>query len=300
MNALDKNGVREIIKVLSGAKEREHIAIVPPCMGDKNKLRVYAYGGEIGRIATTHKSKCTALSEAYIKYLENDKEQTKLKTIIDSYEKDTLLKTPQYIELAVRAAKIRYGEKERRIENDILKRYMCPQNSRNWCAVDMEFFPSAELKIGKGKPDIIVLDFQLNQLGMIELKYKNESMQNMNKHFSDFMGVCNDTEKSKHFNREIRRRIGFLQEYILPEPNARIKHYLDSTEEKSPVWFGFLFVGGKKKGAQAKVGEMWEELSEEAGWDKCRFRYVNAVDELAEHGLCFGDMETVEQFLQRK
>ena len=66
------------------------------------------------------------------------------------------------------------------------------------------------------------------------------------------------------------------------------------------MWFGFLFVGEKKKGAQAKVGEMWEELSEEAGWDKCRFRYVNAVDELADYGLCFDDMETVEQFLQGK
>ncbi len=68
---MEKKNAKRIIDILldyTDEKGEKPIVIAPPCLGDKHKLRVYAYGGEIGRIAGSHPRSCsTVLSSAYIK-----------------------------------------------------------------------------------------------------------------------------------------------------------------------------------------------------------------------------------------
>lgn len=295
---MEREKTQEIIKnllIYTNEEGNYPIAIAPPCLGEKNKLRIYAYGGEIGRIAGTHpRSKCTVLSDAYIKYLPDEKEREELTQLVKKYSEkyESLLVMPRYIDLAVKAAKARFAGRERSVENEILYRYM-KLGGRNWCVIDMEFRGSKELDLEKGKPDLVVYDREINQFGIIELKYKNKSTGNKGKHFSDFLEFCCDTEKHIAFNREMKRRVNKLLEFNLTDD------ILTDWKEENPIWFGFLFVDGDERSSKRIVGELKNNSAWEAGKDICRFRYVKNVEDLEAYGLCYNDMESFQQFIEQ-
>ena len=294
---MDRKKTQEIIKNLLVYTNEEGdcpITIAPPCLGAKNKFRIYAYGGEIGRIATHPRSKCTVLSVAYIKYLPDEKDREELTQLIKKYADcfESLLVMPRYIDLAVKAAKARFASRERSVENEILHRYM-KLGGRNWCVVDMEFRGSKELDLGGGKPDLVVYDHEINQFGIIELKYNNKSTENKDKHFSDFLKICCNTQKHIAFNREMKRRVNKLLEYNLTDD------ILIDWQEENPVWFGFLFVDGDEKISKRIASKLKNDSAWVAGRDICRFRYVQNVNDLETHGLCYNEMETFQKFIEQ-
>ena len=295
---MEREKTQEIIKNLLMYTNEEGncpIAIAPPCLGEKNKLRIYAYGGEIGRIAGTHPhSECAVLRDSYIKYLPAEKEREELTQLVEKYSEkyESLLVMPRYIDLAVKAAKARFAGRERSVENEILRRYM-KSGGRNWCVVDMEFRGSKELDLGNGKPDLVVYDKEINQFGIIELKYKNKSTENKEKHFSDFLKIC--CEKHIEFNREMKRRVNKLLEFNLTD------NILSDWKEENQVWFGFLFVDGNERNSKRIAGmlKIKNKSAWEAGKDICRFRYVQNVKDLDAHGLCYNDMESFQKFIEQ-
>lgn len=321
---MEKEEVKKLVKeLLDYPKDEEDpkkkpIVVVPPDGTKKTRLRIYAYGSDLGRISTRKNDSDFVLSkEEYLPYLKNENERKELKQLFEKYEtnKATLLQNPRYWALALRAAdewsmkkKGNDESKERKTQTLIVKQYSVPDKARDWCVVDMQFC----LKKETGIPDIVVWDYERNQFGLIELKYNNKSTHNMYEHFVDSMKVCGTPKIKELFNVEIRRRMGFLHDYILPQENERLKQYLNRKDYNDFVWFGFLFVAGGKTGAQKVVKELEKALElkdgtelenaleSKDGWDKCRFRYVDTVDDLAkpENALCFGKMEEKDEFLK--
>ena len=293
---MKKEAIEKTIQMLLAYKDEDGnkpIAIAPPCLGEPSKLRIYAYGGDIGKIADGSQphAKCRGLSKSYLKYLPDLREKKELEKLLEGYagDEEKLWGHKRYLYLAIAAAKTRYGQKERRIENDILKRYMKRDTGRAWCVVDMEFYMGR----GQGIPDLIVYDDTNHQFGLIELKYKNQSTNNMNKHFEDFRELCTDTKKRTAFNSIMQSRINILQYFNLVGFDMKDFHI------DNPVWFGFLFVDGNEKKSQQIVEKMKNELSQELGWDMCRFCYVKDITALDKCGLSFADMKTVEQFTKK-
>ncbi len=289
ISVMEKTKVEVIVDFLRNYEDKESgekpIVIAPPCLGEPNKLRVYAYGGEIGRIAGPHpNSKCSLLSESYFKYIKDQEEKDKLVGLINANKTEKLLMMPDYIKLATKAANIRYKGKERSVENEILKKYM-KRGKRDWCVVDMEFFPSQDLDIGKGKPDLVVYDYKKKQFGVVELKYNNENVDNIVKHLHDFKDI---SDKSEEFNKEMKRRVSWLEKFGL------IENINDKFDLKSQVWYGFLFVGGDSE----KSKKIAKRLQENKDCKKAHFRYVQSVDALEKCGLSYDSMETFEQFTQ--
>ncbi len=293
ISVMEKTKVKVIVDFLRNYADNESgekpIVIAPPCLGEPNKLRVYAYGGEIGRIAGPHpNAKCSLLSEAYFKYIKDQEEKDKLVRLINANSTERLLMMSDYIKLATKAAKIRYKGKERSVETEILKKFM-KRGKRDWCVVDMEFFPSKQLfpseqhKIRNGKPDLVVYDYKKNQFGVVELKYNNQSVDNIGKHLKDFKFI---SDNSKKFNNEMIRRVSWLEEFGL------IENITDGFNLNNHVWYGFLFVGEDPE----KSKKIAKSLQKKKDYEKAHFRYVQSVDALEKCGLSYDSMETFEQF----
>ncbi|MCR4654871.1 MAG: hypothetical protein K5770_01355 [Lachnospiraceae bacterium] len=136
---------------------------------------------------------------------------------------------------------------ERAIQTEIVREFMKKHN--DWCVVDMEYMP--EYISGPGrKPDLIVYDRELNQFGIIELKYDNKSCANLGDHYEQFLRI--QTEHTDKFVPEIKRRCGILannSDLI----SDQMKDQIADADENN-IWFAFLFVGGEKYGAGNEKG----------------------------------------------
>ena len=160
---------------------------------------------------------------------------------------------------------------------------MKTEQNRDWCAIDMEFYPSKKLSIGKGKPDLIVFDYKEEQLGIIELKYKNQNTDNIEKHLEDF-GVI--MKNAQIFNEEMERRIRWLVDFGL------VDNFFEKFKTNNPVWYGFLFVDGEER----KSRDICKKILGKRDGKIVHCCYVKNIEELNSNALCYSSMKTLDEF----
>ena len=207
-------------------------------------LRAYAYGGQIGRIATDGRDSSLAksreypnyLSEAYFsegneidrKYLEYMEERYAQRE--DAYKGDSLceklsyrlrellhepwdwgLTESEYLDLILKAAQKKFTKKggdlgERRIQTAIVKQHMKKDPEDGWCVVDMQYTVKEELSQSKiFTPDMVVFD-KNRGFGFIELKYADASTGNLGKHYTDTRNIIQNSEAVKIITEELKER----------------------------------------------------------------------------------------------
>lgn len=358
-----------------GERKERPIVIVGPDGSLVTMLRVYAYGGLIGQIATgvgnSHlaeaendekgkKEKSADLAEkeksdekkdyAYPKYLgeeyffadnaisEVDRkylqymEEKYVKTGGENYSGDSLcqklshrlqdilndpcpwqyLDKPEYLDLILKAAEKRFmngsgkaAEKkgevlgERRIQTAIVKQHMKKAPEDGWCVVDMEYaFDSKQSSTGKiFKPDIVVFD-QNNGFGFIELKYKDKSTENLDKHYTDFQNVLQSREKVKTATEKLKSRGTYLWKYGLISDAI---YQAMKASDTPKFWQGFLFVGGRRENAVRSAKNLAEKYQDIAAHEDCRFAFFpyeekNSDESIRNIRLDFHSMQPYRQF----
>lgn len=282
----------------NGEKKEQPIVIVGPDGTTKTKLRVYAYGGCIGRIATQKGDyNQLAKDKNYGEHLETDEQKYRLKKMQQlkyGEKKGKLLFDSEYLDLILHAARTRFlGEKkgteerkERSIQTSIVKKHIYKQSDDGWCIVDMEFAISEKNLFSK--PDLVVLDKDKG-FGLIELKYENESIENLIQHYEKLSRIASSLNVKEQV-KELKRRCGYLEHYGLINP----EHY-DSCAKPDCLWYGFLFVGGEKTtsvGLVKGMAKQHPEIKEEAN---CRFWWFPEED-LESMNLSFDSADTYEEF----
>lgn len=163
---------KEIMTVIEKLRTYEYdgkrpIAVVGPSLKNSKApdkhLRVYAFGGFIGEIPPIG-SKCefSLAKDSYAGYLENH-EKDEFRAFLKNKSAETIC-SDRYLELILKAAEKKFSNstekdgknsinyKERRVENDIICRFM-NTGSQSWAAIDMEF----TLGGGSGRQDIVFL-----------------------------------------------------------------------------------------------------------------------------------------------
>lgn len=302
---MTKDLSREVRKLLdhgfTDEKGTEYpITIVGPSASPSTKMRVYAYGGCIGRMATEENNRdfnCLAKNngeeDRYSTYLEGaEKERlAKMLRLGCGKEADGLLFNPEYLNLILKAAKLRFTKKngkpdERRLQTAIVKMHMSKEQRDGWCIVDMEYAISGNEKSDISKPDIVVLDKDKG-FGLIEFKYDNENMGNLSKHYEDSRRAAIDYERHVE---ELKRRCGYLIESGLIDQEL----YGASAKDR-PLWYGFLFVGGKKTISVDAAKKAAEECPDLADDENCRFWWY-PEEGLARMDLCFDAGQTYRGF----
>lgn len=276
-----------------GESEEQPVVILGPSGSEKTKLRMYAYGGLIGTIPTGTEN-CGLLNPEYKKYLSNPQDAEKLEKMFQEEDKNGLLFSKTYLELAVKAAKAKFtkegkNQKERNIQTQIVKKYMA--EGAGWRIIDMEFrVPKQEGMEKHSQADIVVFDEEKG-FGLIELKYNNESCDNLDAHCNDYHKVCFDEKISEKNEVELIRRAGYLAGYGLMDSRYydRMKEIKDSGSAIG-FWYGFLFVGGGKSRSADLVKRMGKAADEEA----CRFLYAEDIDAI---DLRYGKMKSCEEFI---
>lgn len=277
-----------------GENEEQPVIILGPSGSEKTKLRMYAYGGLIGTIPTGTEN-YGLLNQEYKKYLSNPQDVEKLEKMFQEEDKNGLLFSETYLELAVKAAKAKFtkegkNQKERNIQTQIVKKYMT--EGTGWRVIDMEFrVPKQEEMEKHSQVDIVVFDEEKG-FGLIELKYNNESCDNLDEHCNDYHKICSDKKISEKNEAELIRRAEYLAKFGLIDP----RYYEKMKEIKnsgSPIgfWYGFLFVGGGKNRSTDLVKRMDKAADEEA----CRFLYVEDIDAI---DLRYGKMESYAEFIK--
>lgn len=281
-----------------GESKEQPVIILGPSGSEKTKLRMYAYGGLIGRIPTGT-GKCRLLSEAYKKYLSDSQDVEKLEEMFQKENENDLLFSEAYLKLAVKAAENRFTKgnktkdknpRERSIQTRIVKKYM--SEGTGCCVIDMEFHVTKQKKMEKhSRADIVVFDEEKG-FGLIELKYNNESCDNLDEHCNDYNKICSDRKISEKNEAELIRRAEYLADYGLIDS----RYYEKMMEIKNSgsaigFWYGFLFVGGGKNRSADLVERMGKAADEEA----CRFLYVEDIDDAID--LRYGKMESYAEFI---
>lgn len=296
------------------------IVIFGPDGTNKNQLRLYAYGGDIGLVPLGKKAKYElAKDKKYANYIctETDRKEmdekdikaeapewlTKQKVVIDELKdtintprklllscynknksKEELLKAEKdndyYLPLIL-AAQIKKWtkkdgktKKERRVQCEIAKIYQkkCgKRDGKDFIVTDIEFkFPLTPKRCkekGKGtdsKPDFVVFDGY--SFGLIELKYNGEGYSDnndLNVHFNDFYDLIYDETDEIRWEKygECLRRLAILLKLGVLGTDENRKKWLECLKKQRKFyklnkngsfrnelfWFGFYFVGGKKK-----------------------------------------------------
>lgn len=287
-----------------GQEKEKPIVIVGPDGTTKTMLRVYAYGGCLGRVATRESdnnqlANGTAYAELLkdadankdydylqsmaLKYPELEKNpgtdlreklSGRLKEILSQdsgEEKGSFLCDTEYLDLILKAAKIKFikdvgDPKERNRQVSIVKNHMNKKQEDGWCIIDMEYrITEKYIEDWNGaQPDIIVLDNDKG-FGMVELKYKNDSYENLLQHYQKSRKAA-DSPKAKELTEELKRRCGYLTEYKLI--NDELYHM---SAKDGRLWYGFLFVGGKKEESVRLVEGMAKDCPEIVEDENCQF-----------------------------
>lgn len=280
--------VKKLLEYKFNNKE-EPIVIVGPDGTRKTMLRVYAYGGRIGRIGktTTHLA-----SPAYAK-LEYLDEAQELREILGDKSKSMEMDCDDYLKLILKAAEKRFGE--RKIQTEIVKQHMKKEPNSDWCIVDMEYTVSTKDENGKKeifKPDLVVFD-KKEGFGLIELKYNGKSTDNLEKHYDDFKKI--DSNKERDIIKELKRRCEYLSVYGLIDSDI-YKKISDiykkiekpNTSQKRIFWQGFLFVGEEPEDARREVQKL--EINDE----RCRFAFYSDVKKM---DLSYNAMKNYKDFI---
>lgn len=286
-----------------GTKQRP-IVIVGPDGKTKTKLRVYAYGGCIGRIATGKADyNQLAKDKEYAKYLEDDAQKSRLKEMQQlkyGKEKGKLLFDSEYLDLILNAARTRFtGEKkgkeerkERSVQTNIVKKHIHKQPGDGWCIVDMEFAISEKNEETNkklfSKPDLVVLD-KTRGFGLIELKYENKSTENLAQHYGK-LSLAASISNVKEQVKELKRRCEYLKNYGLIN-----QELYNNCAKPESLWYGFLFVGGERAISVQRVKKISQNHPEIKEDKNCRFWWFPEED-LESINLGFDSANTYEEF----
>lgn len=272
--------------------------ILGPDRTKVSKLRVYAYGGRIGRLRTKS-GEHELLAEEYEKYLTVPEKAKKLTEMLTTADKDNLISSDEYLELAAEAAKARFKKKnrmsgERRIQTTLIKKNM--KGKTGWCVIDMEFRVTPKDGLDKhSQVDIVVYDEEKG-FGFIELKFNNESCDNLVDHCRSYHEICSKPKLHQAVEKELIRRAGYLAEYELIVPR-----YYDSMNTKIEkegsikLWYGCLFINGGKTRTQKLIKQIGE--AEEVR--KSRFSYADIEnDETPDIDLRYEKLKSYTDFLE--
>lgn len=314
-----------------GRVTKKPIVILGPDGTNRNMLRVYAYGGLIGRIAAEEKRDDShhLASLDYAKYLEEadaeyvqymfkkypdmekmpekspgEKLSGRLHTILEqnNADKSGMLFEAEYLDLILKAAKIRFTGKqtgkpqERKIEAAIVKKHMRKETEDGWCIIDAEYDTRKGTKTeGADKPDLVVYDRQKG-FGFIELKYENNSTENKCKHYQAVHNMIENTG-CEEIIKELKRRCRFLADYELVN-----REFFDCMENDSHscLWQGFLFVGGNKSDSVRQAKDMARQCKDIAENDNCLFWWYPYIDDssLDNIDLRYSSKHTYKEFVK--
>ncbi|MBQ6886741.1 MAG: hypothetical protein IJN54_04425 [Lachnospiraceae bacterium] len=196
------------------------VVILGPKGRNEKKLRVYAYGGELGEIALSENGKYevnTDRNYALNHIVDDEDSKTQLLRFMDEAEQEgadvrdrsEILCDDKYIECMLKATKhkgyknsVYQGQKlkkERLIETTlILQQGKIKYEEGSLLVYDMEYaipLPNKKIINKKGKevakiskPDFMVFDGK--NIGMVELKYDADNMtgdNSLENHYDDFM-----------------------------------------------------------------------------------------------------------------
>jgi hypothetical protein len=299
--------MRDIIGMCEELKKYEELVVVGPDCIDKNKLRVYANGGLLGKIyaGNAHNGKTKLMSDAYAKPKYDD--SGTLEGIIKEArgKEDATLVKKEYVEVGINAIEKRFGEKktkkqsekERHVETRIVKNYM--NTDKSWSVVDMEaqfsktWFANHHFRKGttvQPRFDLIVLNEE--GLGIIELKVNNENCDNVTSHYDHMSHVLKNQTTSEKICAELGRRIEILKKYDLVSPET-FKMYEKIKDKKMPVWCGFLFVGGTLE----KSKKIAKQLEGEKNINDIKFMYY---DNPKVPDLNINNMMSYEEFMKQE
>ena len=205
----------------------------------------------------------------------------RLQTLLkDSYFGD--LAEPRYLDLILKAAEKRFIKRggdlgERRIQTAIVKQHMKKAPEDGWCVVDMEYGVKGKLSPSGRvfKPDIVVFD-QDHGFGLIELKYADESTENLAKHYTDMRYIIHNEEAVEEITGELKRRSAYLWGYgLISDPIYQAMNAPDAPK----LWQGFLFVGGRRENAVRFVKGLAARCEEIVTDADCRFAFFPYEEE---------------------
>lgn len=313
-----------------GGVTEKPIVILGPDGTNRNMLRVYAYGGLIGRIATEEKKDDNHhLADIdYAKYLERadaeyvqyifkkypdlekilgkssgEKLSGRLQTILGqkNFDKAGMLFEAEYLDLILKAAKIRFTKeetgqlKERNVEFAVVKKHMRKEMEDGWCIIDAEYDTREGTEIEcADKPDLVVYDIRKG-FGLIELKYENNSTENLCKHYQAVHNMIENTG-CEEIIKELKRRCRFLADYGLID-----REFYDCMENDSHscLWQGFLFVGGKKSDSVKQAENIARQHKDIAEDENCLFWWVPYIDDssLDDIDLHYSSKHTYKEFI---
>lgn len=188
---------------------------------------------------------------------------------------------------------------ERRLQTAIVKQHMKKAPEDGWCVVDMEYtFDKKQSSTGKiFKPDIVVFD-QNNGFGFIELKYKDMSAKNLDKHYTDFQNVLQSREKVKKTMEALKNRGAYLWKYDLISDAI---YQAMKASDAPKLWQGFLFVGGSRENAVRFAKSLAEKYGDIAAHEDCRFAFFpyeegNSTESIRNIWLDFHSMQPYGPF----
>ena len=188
---------------------------------------------------------------------------------------------------------------ERRLQTAIVKQHMKKAPEDGWCVVDMEYtFDKKQSLTGKiFKPDIVVFD-KNNGFGFIELKYKDMSAKNLDKHYTDFQNVLQSREKVKKTMEALKNRGAYLWKYDLISDAI---YQAMKASDAPKLWQGFLFVGGSRENAVRFAKSLAEKYEDIAAHEDCRFAFFpyekgNSTESIRNIWLDFHSMQPYGPF----
>lgn len=255
-----------------------------PCK-ESTSLRVYAYGGLLGKIPTVENKKGALASKKYTKYLpDNSEEKNKLEEMLRNPKAQTreqrihTLFSKDYLDLALEACRRRFErkdgkDKERRTETALIKEYL--NNKERWIPIDMEFALPKQWMDNKkcGRPDIVIYDKNAGAFRMIELKCNAESCggkSGVSDHYQDAINIINSSHRSEIIN-ECFRKMEYLYEYEIISGDAWKEVLAD--RKNVDLKFGYFFIGKDLKTYQEYVEKELNSVDK-----NCGFLYSPDID----------------------
>lgn len=289
---MKERSVKEIIDLYlnyecqdSEGKKENPFLIVAPDGSDDNHLRLYAYGGQAGKIDMSGENKHKRMNKDYEKHSEPRRERPK---DLDSQE---------YLKYAEQVGRIRWlgtnekrkKKKERPVQVRLAKEFMYnrPKTPDTLLVSDLEYKIPKEFFKESPKVDLILFDGK--SFGFVEFKANGQSMGRSNKnslteHMKTFDSLLSLTDsQKKDLFLECCRRLKLLLQYELVNKswevsiNALPKKETDTNLPEELFWCGFLFVGGNEDYIKTEVKYQLADYKD-SKWD-IRYQYSKEFPE---------------------
>lgn len=285
-----KSEIDNIQKFLDEIND-ERTVLMAPSLGSADapdkKMRLYSWGGRILDLSTTLRANNDMLQDKnYDKYTSKKLLHGNIPYSI--INKEMLCNAIEAARnRAVGDEKGRHGKQymERAVESRLVKlnRNYAEYKAPEAIIVDMEFrMPEKWIthivkyrgKPTTGKPDLIVYDKVDKSFGIVELKYRNQSCGNMEKHFTDFYNICH-SENIDKIKKEFTRKMHYLIEYgqIDKVPNSDLCDAIGKD-----IWKAFLFVEGDSKESR-RLFDSADIDAELIDRDDFGYQYVSSLED---------------------